>query len=135
MRLSVFHFAWVLGALMLPAAAMSQDAMPQGHGPMPHAMPVSHHAAMGGAGPFHHHGAVHHHHGPYAPGYAGPVPAGHPNFGAVSYPKPHAPAVWPYIGPYYPNPQIPPGWKKVALEWDDGYWYLDFKTGKGRRHR
>ena len=32
----------------------------------------------------------------------------------------------PSIGPFYPYPQVPLGWRKVALEWDDGWWYLDF---------
>ena len=28
----------------------------------------------------------------------------------------------PYIGPFYPYPQVPLGWRKVQLEWDDsGY--------------
>ena len=32
-----------------------------------------------------------------------------------------------YIGPFYPYPQVPLGWRKVTLEWDDGWWFLDFK--------
>ena len=27
----------------------------------------------------------------------------------------------------YPYPQVPLGWRKVTLEWDDGWWPLDFK--------
>ncbi len=60
------------------------------------------------------------------PGYAWPAYAAHPNYGAVSYPKQYSPSAWPYIGPFYPYPQVPLGWRKVALEWDDGWWYLDF---------
>jgi hypothetical protein len=60
------------------------------------------------------------------PGYAWPAYASHPNYGAVSYPKQYSASAWPYIGPFYPYPQVPLGWRKVALEWDDGWWFLDF---------
>ena len=60
------------------------------------------------------------------PGYAWPSYAAHPNYGAVSYPKQYSPSAWPYIGPFYPYPQVPLGWRRVALEWDDGWWHLDF---------
>lgn len=60
------------------------------------------------------------------PGYAWPSYAAHPNYGAVSYPKQHSASAWPYIGPFYPYPQVPLGWRKVSLEWDDGWWFLDF---------
>ena len=63
---------------------------------------------------------------PNLPGYAWPGYAAHPNFGAVSYPKQYSASAWPYIGPFYPYPQVPLGWRKVSLEWDDGFWYLDF---------
>ena len=63
---------------------------------------------------------------PNLPGYAWPGYAAHPNFGAVSYPKQHSASAWPYIGPFYPYPQVPLGWRKVTLEWDDGWWQLDF---------
>ena len=33
------------------------------------------------------------------------------------------------LGPYYPYPQVPDGWRKVTLEWSDGYWQLDFNDG------
>jgi len=64
---------------------------------------------------------------PNLPGYAWPGYAAHPNYGAVSYPKQYSPSAWPYIGPFYPYPQVPLGWRKVTLEWDDGWWMLDFK--------
>ena len=60
------------------------------------------------------------------PGYAWPGYAASPNYGAVSYPKQHSASAWPYIGPFYPYPQVPLGWRKVSLEWDDGWWMLDF---------
>lgn len=63
---------------------------------------------------------------PNMPGYAWPSYASHPNYAAVTYPKQYSPTAWPYIGPFYPYPQVPLGWRKVALEWDDGWWHLDF---------
>ncbi|MDG1875147.1 MAG: BON domain-containing protein [Mariniblastus sp.] len=63
---------------------------------------------------------------PNLPGYAWPGYAASPNYGALSYPKQHSASAWPYIGPFYPYPQVPLGWRKVSLEWDDGWWMLDF---------
>ena len=64
---------------------------------------------------------------PSMPGYAWPSYAAYPNYAAVTYPKQYSPTAWPYIGPFYPYPQVPLGWRKVTLEWDDGWWFLDFK--------
>jgi hypothetical protein len=64
---------------------------------------------------------------PTMPGYAWPSYAAYPNYAAVTYPKQYSPTAWPYIGPFYPYPQVPLGWRKVTLEWDDGWWFLDFK--------
>lgn len=63
---------------------------------------------------------------PSVPGYSWPSYAASPNYGAVSYPEQYSATAWPYIGPFYPYPQVPLGWRKVALEWDDGWWNLDF---------
>jgi hypothetical protein len=46
----------------------------------------------------------------------------------LTYPTQYSPSAWPYIGPFYPYPQVPLGWRKVTLEWDDGWWFLDFKS-------
>ena len=67
---------------------------------------------------------------PQMPGYAWPSYAAHPNYAAVTYPKQYSASAWPYIGPFYPYPQVPLGWRKVTLEWDDGWWMLDFKDCK-----
>ncbi len=63
---------------------------------------------------------------PQMPNYAWPSYASYPNYGAVTYPRQYSPKAWPYIGPFYPYPQVPLGWRKVSLEWDDGWWMLDF---------
>jgi hypothetical protein len=60
------------------------------------------------------------------PGYAWPSYASYPNYAALTYPRQYSPTAWPYIGPFYPYPQVPLGWRKVSLEWDDGWWFLDF---------
>jgi len=65
---------------------------------------------------------------PYMPSYAWPSYAAYPNYAAVTYPKQYSPSAWPYNGPFYPYPQVPLGWRKVTLEWDDGLWYLDFQS-------
>lgn len=64
---------------------------------------------------------------PSMPGYAWPSYAAYPNYAAVTYPKQYSATAWPYIGPFYPYPQVPLGWRKVTMEWDDGWWMLDFK--------
>jgi hypothetical protein len=71
---------------------------------------------------------------PNLPGYAWPGYAAHPNYGQVGYPRQYSPSAWPYIGPFYPYPQVPLGWRKVSLQWDDGWWWLDFhdKCGSNR---
>lgn len=63
---------------------------------------------------------------PNMPNYAWPSYSPYPNYAALTYPKQYSPTAWPYIGPFYPYPQVPLGWRKVTLEWDDGWWFLDF---------
>ena len=63
---------------------------------------------------------------PYLPNYAWPGYAAYPNYAAVTYPQQYSPSAFPYIGPFYPYPQVPLGWRKVCLEWEDGWWQLDF---------
>ena len=63
---------------------------------------------------------------PYMPNYTWPSYAAYPNYAALTYPKQYSPTAWPYIGPFYPYPQVPLGWRKVTLEWHDGWWQLDF---------
>lgn len=65
---------------------------------------------------------------PNMPNYAWPGYAAYPNYAALTYPQQYSPSAWPYIGPFYPYPQVPLGWRKVSLEWDDGWWFLDFTS-------
>jgi len=100
--------------MMVAPASMAQ---PAAGAPMPAYVP----GTGGGVAParFDH---------PRMPGYAWPSYASHPNYAALTYPKQYSPTAWPYIGPFYPYPQVPLGWRKVTLEWDDGWWMLDFKS-------
>ncbi|MDR2440441.1 MAG: BON domain-containing protein [Planctomycetaceae bacterium] len=66
---------------------------------------------------------------PNLPNYAWPSYASYPNYAEVCYPKQYSPKAWPYIGPFYPYPQVPLGWRKTTLEWHDGWWWLDFDDG------
>jgi hypothetical protein len=66
---------------------------------------------------------------PNLPNYAWPTTADYPNYAQVGYPKQYAAGAFPYIGPFYPYPQVPLGWRKVTMEWHDGYWWLDFNDG------
>jgi len=67
---------------------------------------------------------------PNLPNHAWPAYAAYPNSAAVSYPTQYSASAWPYIGPFYPYPQVPMGWREVSLEWDDGYWQLNFNKEK-----
>ena len=66
---------------------------------------------------------------PNLPQHAWPAYANYPNYAQVSYPRMYSPKAWPYIGPFYPYPQVPLGWRKVTLEHHNGNWWLDFDDG------
>lgn len=61
--------------------------------------------------------------GPRLPPYAWPTYAPYNNMSRVGYPQSYPYNAFPYIGPYYPFPKVPLGWRKVVLEWEDGHWY------------
>ncbi len=69
---------------------------------------------------------------PQLPSHAWPSYAQYPNSAAVSYPTQYSASAWPYIGPFYPYPQVPMGWREVSLEWDDGQWNLNFNKEKDK---
>ncbi|MBX3398305.1 MAG: BON domain-containing protein [Gemmataceae bacterium] len=62
--------------------------------------------------------------GPPLPPYAWPTYAPHNNLSRVAYPQAYPYNAFPFIGPFYPFPKVPPGWRKVVLEWEDGHWWL-----------
>lgn len=111
----------------MPQGYPMYAGMPQGQ-PMP-AMPPQqmayHPEAYGPQGPMP--GQYNH---PNLPEYAWPSYACYPNYAEVCYPKQYSPKAWPHIGPFYPYPQTPLGWRKVTLEYDRGWWWLDFDSGE-----
>jgi len=60
---------------------------------------------------------------PRMPPYAWPAYAPYNNFSRVAYPNLYPYQSWPFIGPFYPYPKIPPGWRSITLTWQDGYWW------------
>ena len=110
------HPAMMAAGAMGGMAAGAMGMAPGGMGP--------------GAGP-HAHGAGNPSHMAYdlpnLPNHSWPTYAAYPNYAQVSYPKEYSASAWPYIGPFYPYPQVPMGWRQVQLEWDDGAWNLNFR--------
>jgi hypothetical protein len=69
---------------------------------------------------------------PNVPDHAWPAYAPYDNYAAVSYPSQYEASAWPYIGPFYPYPQVPAEWRSAQLVWDDGYWNLKFNSRTDR---
>lgn len=61
---------------------------------------------------------------PPLPPYAWPTYAPYNNVSRVGYPQAYPYNAFPFIGPFYPFPKVPLGWRSVKLEWDDGHWWL-----------
>lgn len=71
---------------------------------------------------------------PQLPDHAWPAYAAYPNSAAIQYPTEYSASAFPYIGPFYPYPQVPLGWRSSRLEWDDGHWHLNFEQKKDAWH-
>lgn len=99
-------------------------AMPMGPGGAPPYPPQYGHPGMGASQ------AVYN--SPSMPDYAWPSYAQYPNSAAVTYPTQYSASAWPYIGPFYPYPQVPLGWRDATLRWDDGQWNLMFRPRTDR---
>ena len=118
----------------MPQQPMTQQPMPQYAGQYPQqyhpayygppAQAAYHPEAYGPQGPL-----PGQYNQPNLPDYAWPAYANYPNYAQVSYPRNYSPKAWPYIGPFYPYPQVPMGWRKVTLEHSNGWWWLDFDDG------
>ncbi|MFO0937707.1 MAG: BON domain-containing protein [Gemmataceae bacterium] len=61
---------------------------------------------------------------PPLPANAWPTYAPYPNISRVAYPEAYPYNAFPFIGPYYPFPKVPMGWRSVSLKWEDGHWYM-----------
>ena len=60
---------------------------------------------------------------PPMPPYAWPTFAPYNNYSRVAYPNLYPYETFPYIGPFYPFPRVPLGWRSVSLTWQDGHWW------------
>jgi len=61
---------------------------------------------------------------PRMPPYAWPTYAPYNNYSRVAYPTAYPAQAFPFIGPCYPFPKVPLGWRSVKLEWQDGHWWF-----------
>jgi hypothetical protein len=60
---------------------------------------------------------------PNMPPYAWPTYAPYNNYSRVAYPSEYPYSAFPYIGPMYPFPKVPLGYRAIKLEWEDGHWW------------
>ena len=95
----------------MPSAGPAMPGAPGYSGPIGEPMPL-------GNGSMSQDGAA-----PPLPGYAWPTYAPYNNVSRVAYPQSYPYNAFPFIGPFYPFPKVPLGWRSVNLTWDDGHWY------------
>jgi hypothetical protein len=60
---------------------------------------------------------------PRMPPYSWPTYAPYNNYSRVATPLAYPYQSWPFIGPCYPFPKVPLGWRSIKLEWEDGHWW------------
>ncbi len=60
---------------------------------------------------------------PQLPPHAWPTYAPYNNYSRVAYPEEYPYASFPFIGPFYPFPKVPLGYRAIKLEWEDGHWF------------
>lgn len=106
-----------------PQMPAGYPAMPAGYPQVPAAVPPG--APVPAAGHMIHNR-------PNMPEHAWPAYAPYDNYAQVTYPSAYDASAWPYIGPFYPYPQVPMEWRSAQLEWDDGYWQLKFHSRTDR---
>ncbi len=63
---------------------------------------------------------------PVVPPYSWPSYTPYNNFASLAYQTQYPSGAWPFIGPPYPYPMIPSGWRRVSLTWKKGYWWMRF---------
>ncbi len=101
----------------MPANAMPMHGAPMYHGgggyggsdPTPIGMPAT--------------GGLYDGQPPRMPPNAWPTYAPYNNYSRVGYPTEYPASAFPFIGPFYPFPKVPLGFRSIKLEWDDGHWY------------
>lgn len=80
--------------------------------------PLAEPAALGAGGGGMMNGAA-----PPLPPYAWPTYAPYNNLSRVAYPNEYPANAFPFIGPFYPFPKVPLGWRSVNMTWEDGHWF------------
>jgi hypothetical protein len=65
---------------------------------------------------------------PVQPPHAWPAYTPYNNYASMAYQTQYPNGAWPFIGPPYPYPMIPAGWRHVSLRWSRGYWFLKFHS-------
>jgi hypothetical protein len=68
---------------------------------------------------------------PPMPPYAWPTYAPYNNYSRVAYPELYPHSAFPFIGPMYPFPKVPLGWRSIQLKWQDGHWWYG-RTATGQ---
>ena len=102
-----------------PLAQQPQFATPPGGAPMmANGGPLVEPAPVGMPGAGTGDGAA-----PPLPPYAWPTYAPHNNVSRVGYPTAYPYNAFPFIGPFYPFPKVPLGWRSVTMTWEDGHWW------------
>ncbi len=101
-----------------PVAGQPQYAMPPGASPMMNGGPLVEPAPVGMPGAGMGDGSA-----PPLPNYAWPTYAPHNNVSRVGYPTAYPYNAFPFIGPFYPFPKVPLGWRSVTMTWEDGHWF------------
>lgn len=86
------------------------------HGDLAEPAPIN--AFIGGVAPYSD--------APVLPPYAWPAYTPYNNYASLAYQTQYPSGAWPFIGPPYPYPMIPSGWRRVTLKWHHGYWWLKF---------
>ncbi len=111
----------------MPRQSYAPGQTPPGYPAMPTAYPQANPTAQGQPVPAQTAGHLIHNR-PNMPEYAWPAYAPYDNYAQVTYPAQYDASAWPYIGPFYPYPQVPAEWRSAQLTWDDGYWQLKFHS-------
>ena len=101
-----------------PVAGQPQYAMPPGASPMMNGGPLVEPAPVGVPG-----GAMGDGSAPPLPANAWPTYAPYNNVSRVGYPTAYPYNAFPFIGPFYPFPKVPLGWRSVTMTWEDGHWF------------
>ncbi|MGL4462019.1 MAG: BON domain-containing protein [Planctomycetia bacterium] len=107
-----------LGLKAVPNGAVSESTATPIHGHVAEPAPTN--AFPGGVMPYSD--------SPVVPPYAWPSYTPYNNYASMAYQTQYPSGAWPFIGPPYPYPMIPSGWRRTTLTWKRGYWWMKFHS-------